>query len=364
MIWSWTLHKYLARQFLIGVGMVFAVFLFLAFSIDLVDLIDRTAEKHVPTQAIVTMCLFQLPDLGMKLLPFAVLLGGVFSFVRLARSHELQAIRAAGFSAWNLLAAPLGVSAALGVSIVLLFTPISARMLVGFTQLEAKYIHGQASQLAVSSNGLWLRQGDAKAQSVIHARHVERQGIQLEDVIVFLYGAGDAFVGRIDAGSATLSPGNWTLHNAWVSSMDGKPAQSHATYVLPTTLTPARIQESFASPDTLSFWTLPSFIASARRAGFSANRYLLYFDSLLILPAMFCAMVLMAASFSLRLARLGGLGRVVVLGALAGFGVYFFSNVATALGETGILPIPLAAAAPATAAILIGLSLVLHHEDG
>lgn len=363
MIWSWTLHKYLARQFLSGVGIVFAVFVFLTFSINFVDLVDRTADKHVPTETIAAMCFFQQPDLGMKLLPFAVLLGGVFAFVRLSRSHELQAIRAAGFSAWNLLAGPLSVAAALGVAVVLVFTPISARMLTEFAQLEAKYIHGQSSQLAVSANGLWLRQGESSSQSVIHAAHVARQGVELEDVVVFRYGAGDQFDGRIDAKSATLQQGAWLMRKAWVSGREGT-QRSYSTYILPTTLTSTRIQESLASPDTLSFWTLPSFIAAARRAGFSATRYILYFDSLLILPALFCAMVLMAASFSLRLARLGGLGRVVLLGAFAGFGVYFFSNVATALGETGILPVPLAAAAPATAAILIGLSLVFHHEDG
>jgi lipopolysaccharide export system permease protein len=363
MTWSWTLHKYLARQFLVSVGIVMALFLFLTFSIDFVDLVDRTADKHVPMQAIVVMCVFQLPDLGMKLLPFAVLLGGVFAFVRLSRSHELLAIRAAGFSAWNVLAAPLIVSAMLGASVALFFTPISAMMLGEFSQLEAKFIHGQASQLAVSSNGLWLRQGNATAQSVIHALHVANQGVELEDVIVFLYGERDKFIGRIDAKSASLEDGVWMLHNAFVSTKNGDP-KAYNHYSLPTTLTPARIQESFASPDTLSFWTLPSFIAAARRAGFSATRYLLYFDSLLIMPAMFAAMVLMAASFSLRLARLGGMGRVVLFGALSGFGVYFFSNVATALGESGILPVALAAAAPATTAILLGLSLVFHHEDG
>jgi lipopolysaccharide export system permease protein len=363
MSWSWTLHKYLARQFLLGVGLVLALFVFLTFSIDFVDLLDRTAEKHVPSSTILTMCAFQLPDLGLKLLPFAVLLGAVLAFVRLSRSHELLAIRAAGVSAWNLLAGPLAVSAALGAIVALLVTPFSSRMLVEFTELEAKYIHGQPSQLAVSGNGLWLRQGNAAAQSVIHALHVANQGVQLDDVVVFLYGGNDQFMGRIDASAAALGDGIWTLHNAWVSGTDGKPRQ-HKTYVLPTTLTPSRIQESFASPDTLSFWTLPGFIASAQRAGFSATRYLLYFDSLLLLPAMFAAMVLVAASFSLRLARLGGLARVALWGVLSGFGVYFFSNVATALGETGILPIPLAAAAPATVAILIGLTLVFHHEDG
>ena len=43
---------------------------------------------------------------------------------------------------------------------------------------------------------------------------------------------------------------------------------------------------------------------------------------------------------------------------------FIFNDVAQALGNTGILPIPLAAAAPATAAILLGLTLVFHQEDG
>jgi lipopolysaccharide export system permease protein len=236
-------------------------------------------------------------------------------------------------------------------------------MLQKYSALEATYIRGQASQLAISRNGLWLRQGDRTRQSVIHSQRVADQGIRLEDVIVYFFGANDRFLGRIDAQSADLRPGEWQLHDAWVSDQAGHLVR-HTVYSLPTTLTASRIQQSFASPDTLSFWTLPGFIATARAAGFSATKYQLYFDTLLVLPAMFAAMVFMAASFSLRLARLGGLGRVIVLSALAGFGVYFFGDVTQALGDTGVLPVALAAAAPAAAAILLGMTLVFHQEDG
>lgn len=363
MSWSWTLYQYLARQFLVAVGIVFAAFTFLTFSIDVVDLLDRTGDRHVPTVAVVAMALLQLPDLALKLLPFAVLLGGIFAFVRLSRSHELQAIRAAGVSAWNLLIAPICVALALGVAAVLVFTPVASRLLVQYAAMEARLIRGQASQLAISANGLWLRQGDAKAQSVVHALRVADQGTKLEDVTIFLYGTADRFEGRIDAQSAALGKGAWTLRGAWVSGAAGHP-KHYDSYSLPTRLTARRIQESFAAPDTLSFWALPGFIETARQAGFSATRYILYYESLLMMPVLLAAMVLMAASFSLRLARLGGLGRIVVWSALAGFGVYFLSALTRALGETGILPVPLAAAAPATAAILVGMALVFHLEDG
>ena len=99
MSWSWTLYRYLAEQFLSGVAIVYSVFLLLAFSIDVVDLTNRTAGHGVSTFVVVGMAILQLPDLGQKMLPFAVLLGGVFAFARLSRSQELVAIRAAGMSA-------------------------------------------------------------------------------------------------------------------------------------------------------------------------------------------------------------------------------------------------------------------------
>jgi lipopolysaccharide export system permease protein len=363
MSWSWTLYRYLATRFLIGIGIVYGTFLLLAFSIDLVELTNRTAGHNVSTPVIVGMALLQLPDLGQKMLPFAVLLGGVVAFAMLSRNQELVAIRAAGMSAWDFLAPPLAVAFAIGVFVVLAFTPISSRMLGQFSALEAKYIKGEASQLSIARNGLWLRQGDETQQSVIHALHVADQGVHLEDVVVFRYGANDHFLGRVDAKSAQLAAGTWTLTDAWVSGAEGSPVH-HDAYRLVTTLTPAQIQESFAPPDTLSFWELPSFIRAAQNAGFSAIRYELYLYTLLAMPALFAAMVFMAASFSVRLGRSGGLPRVILISALAGFGVYFFSEFARALGQTGILPVALAATAPATASILIGMTLVFNQEDG
>ena len=363
MSWSWTLYRYLASQFLLGVAVIYGAFLLLAFSMDVVDLINRTAGHGVASTVIIGMALLQLPDIGQKLLPFAVLLGGVFCFVRLSRSQELVATRAAGVSAWDFLVPPLAVAIVIGLVHVLAVTPISSRMLAQFSALEAKYIKGQASQLSVSVNGLWLRQGDENQQSVIHALTVSDQGVRLDDVIVILYGPNDHVDGRIDAKSAQLTRGAWIMADAWVSGASGQ-VKHYDRYDLKTTLTPAEIQESFAPPDTLSFWALPQFIHAAQSAGFSALPYRLYLFTLLALPALFAAMVFMAASFSLKLQRTGGLGRVVLISALSGFAVYFFSELTRALGQSGILPVVLAATAPAAAAILIGMTLVFHQEDG
>jgi len=182
-------------------------------------------------------------------------------------------------------------------------------------------------------------------------------------VIVFLYGANDRFAGRIDAKSGRLQDRAWLLQDAWVSDTNGRPTH-HDSFTLDTTLTPEQIQESFRSPDTLSFWDLPSFIRAAQAAGFSATRYQLYLYTLYALPALFAAMVLMAASFSLRISREGGTAKVILFSAACGFAVYFFTDLTRVLGQSGTVPVLLAATAPAVAAILIGMTLLFNQEDG
>ena len=133
-------------------------------------------------------------------------------------------------TAWDFLLPPLTVAVFIGVFAVTLFTPVSARMFSEFAGLEARYVKGQESQLSVSMNGLWLRQGDAKQQSVIHALRVAQQGEHLEDVLVFLYGAGDKFLGRVDAESAQLHERYWVLNNAWVSGPDRKSTRLNSSH--------------------------------------------------------------------------------------------------------------------------------------
>ncbi len=363
MNWSPTLMAYLARRFILSVGGVFAALSALALSLDLADQFTRNSERGIPASVVVTMSLLKLPDVAEKLLPFAVLLGAVLAFARMSKSHELVAVRASGISAWEFLAPPLAVSIMLGVGAMTLFSPMAASFLAQYSRLEARYVHGQASQLSVSSTGLWLRQGDGAHQSVVHALRVADQGVHLEDIIIFNYEGQDRYAGRIDAASADLQKGHWHLRNAWVSGVDGRP-QHRDTYDLPTDLTPQEIEESFASPDTISFWELPRFISNAEAAGFSAVRHKIYWYSLLVLPLLFAAMVFMAASFSLHLVRLGGQTRLIIVAIMSGFGVYFLGNLTSALGQSGMLPPPLAAAAPAAAALLLGMTLLFHEEDG
>jgi lipopolysaccharide export system permease protein len=75
-------------------------------------------------------------------------------------------------------------------------------------------------------------------------------------------------------------------------------------------------------------------------------------------------MALVAAGFSLRNARRGGVGRIVTAGVAAGFALFMISKIAEEFGQSGALPPLLAAWAPAAAGLMLSVSLLLHLEDG
>lgn len=117
-------------------------------------------------------------------------------------------------------------------------------------------------------------------------------------------------------------------------------------------------------PETLSFWDLPAFIDAIEDAGFSGSRHRLYFHKLLSLPFLLCAMVLIASVFTLRLSNRSGIGYMVLGGVMAGFLLYFLSDVTIAFGLSGAIPPPLAAWTPTIITMAIGTASLLYLEDG
>jgi len=361
---SLTFSLYLGRQFLMGIGFVLGILLALIFLIDVVEILRRASGREATDFGLVLgMAALNLPTLTLKILPVATLFGAIFTFSRLTRSHELIVARAAGVSVWQFLTPAVVIALLLGTFMVTLFNPLAAIMSSRYERLEGRFLEGRQSLLAVSTTGLWLRQADEYGQSVIHARHVSSAGTELRDVIIFMYKGQNEFIGRIDASRAMLEPGRWSLTDALLTR-SGESAVRMEQYELRTSLTLAQIQEGFASPQTLSFWTLPSFVRTLELAGFSATRHRLHWHNLLSTPLLLTAMILLAATFSLRPTRRGGTGLLLGAGVSTGFLLYFISDVVHAFGIAGNLPVILAAWSPTGICTLLGLSLLLHLEDG
>jgi lipopolysaccharide export system permease protein len=365
-----TLSIYISRQFTASVVAMLAALSGLVSMFDFIELLRRSASKPDATFGLVSqIAALRLPYIGMQILPFAVLLGGILCFWRLTRSSELIVARSAGVSAWEFLTAPTFCAALFGVIATCVISPISSVMLARAEAMDNTYLRTGGGPLALSGGQLWLRQSDRmlspQGVAIIHAHSVSVHGRSLtaQEVSVFRLDGGDRLLARIEARSATLANGDWQLDDARTIRPEQLP-DAPGTVDLPTDLTVSRVQDSFASPDTLSFWALPDFIALLDRSGFSSIRHRLHFQALLALPVLAATMALVSAGFSMRPARRGGVARMIGSGVAAGFALFVVSKIAEEFGQSGALPVSLAAWAPTAAGLMLAVALLLHTEDG
>lgn len=371
MNFSPTLFLYISRRFFGSVVGIFCVVLFLAGLFDAIELVRRTgANDTVGLNTLFGMAMLRAPSIALKAAPFVMLLAAMWTYARLARGSEIVVTRAAGVSAWGVALPSLVTAALLGAFATAIYSPIAAAMLDRFDRFEAQIFKANASLLSISDEGLWLRQGGAAQQSVIHAQASNADGTKLGNVTIFLLRDGDELSGRIDAARAELQPPFWRLEDAVIHRIDhGDPNAppkrvAEAVYDLPTDLTSEQIVESFAAPETIPVWRLPAFIRNLEDAGFSARRHILHLHSSLAAPMLFAAMALLGGAFSMRHARLGGLGEMALFAALTGFTVYFVFDIAHALAGSGLIPPHPAAWGPPAAALMLAAGLLLHFEDG
>lgn len=364
MFLSRTFSIYVGRQFLLWTGAIILVLVAIVEIFDVLELFRRTSKNEGGmTGVVATMALLKMSNVIERIIPFAVLFGAMFTFSRLNRHQELVVARAAGVSAWQFLLPMIILAFTIGVFQITAFNPFAATMLLQYEKLEAKYIRGRSSLAAVSDEGLWLRQRTPEGHYLLHASEVIPQAMELRKVIVFRMRDPDRFVERIDAPKARLEKGYWLLWDVRVNNVEDQP-QRHASYNLATDLTLENINDSFAPPETLSIWTLPHFVAVLERAGFSALRHRIHWQSKLAQPLLLCAMVLLAAMFSLRHVRRGGAMVMIAIGIGAGFVLFFMTDVVAALGSSGSIPVLLAAWSPAIISTLLGTAVLFHLEDG
>lgn len=358
-----TLSRYFGVRFLTAVLAMFAGTLLLTAMIDFLEMMRRSGDiPDTSALLIAKITLFRVPFITERVLPFTVLVGGMFCYLNLSRRLELVVARSAGISAWQFTAPAMALALLIGAFMTAVYNPVSAILREQSSRLEAD-LFGYERGFGSATSGFWLRLRNDEGQAVLNARSSHQQGLQLSGVTLFRFDPSGTFQDRIEAKTASLEHGYWRLEGArfYVS---GIAPTERDVFRIKTTLTPAQVGESFATPETVPFWSLASYIDAAENAGLAASGYRLQYYQLLAQPFYLLAMVLLAAAVSLRFFRMGGVQKIVLGGISAGFFLYVLAKITGDLSKAGMMAPTAAAGLPAAIGGVTGLLAMLYQEDG
>ena len=359
-----TLGRYFASRFVISALGVFASIFVLLVLVDYIEMVRKTSGLVSASAVMVAeTSLFRVPQLLEKMMPFCVLIGTMICYLALSRRLELVVARAAGVSAWQFITPALASSIVLGILATTAYNPMSADLRETSKRMEAQLFGSAPGGGIQDASGFWINLANSDGQAIINAARSEQQGVRLTGLTVFTFDTDNQFKERIEAREATLEEGRWEFKSVRRYSLDAPPVDQD-TFYLATSLTPAQVRNSFSTPETVSFWQLPNYIRSSESSGFATAGYRLQYHKLVAQPFLLAAMVMLAASVSLRFFRFGGVQKMVLSGVGAGFLLYVLSKVTEDLSKAELMH-PIAAAwLPVCVGGLTGFLALLYQEDG
>jgi len=283
-------------------------------------------------------------------LPITILLGTIAGVLDLQRHAELTAMKAAGFSIWQIMRAPL-----LAISLLaFVFTVASdTPTILADRALPAHSLGMQGD--------IWLEQAGEDARYVLTARHAQADPPLLDDVQIFDATPGGP--GRIVAKSAKLQAGHWRLTDAVRYSPNVAP-ETFARLDIATRTTPGDIKLEISGAKDLTFPEMVSAATSKISNAQLRSAALTNLFRIFSLPFMVMGSVLIGFAFTSGYRRKNDYGQAALHGLVAGFVLFVVNELAIRSGSADVLPPLLATAAPAIVSIIVGLTALLYLEDG
>ena len=104
------LFKYLIKNHLMNLILIFSIFFILIFIIDLIELYRRSENKinygelkEISFQDLILMSFLKGPNVMQKILPLTILIGSIITFIKWRQNNYFIIIRTVGISLWKLI---------------------------------------------------------------------------------------------------------------------------------------------------------------------------------------------------------------------------------------------------------------------
>lgn len=357
---SSTTTWYMARMFVVR---SFAVMFALVLVLQTLDLLgqsgDILAYKGNGSPQVWFYVSLRLPELIAFILPFAVLLGTLITFVTLNQNSEVISMKAAGLSAHQILAPLIVASLAIAAVSFAFNERIVSRASATLDRWQ-KVDYGPIPSDRRAQSNVWVRDGD----HLIRAGLVTGRGpaTRLSDITVYNR-TGGTLNAIVRAKSAAPDGNGWMLTDARRFDVAKGTEAVLGNIRVGEGVRPDQFTLASVDADGLSFMGLSEAIADLKAAGRPTSALEAGLWHKLAGPLSVVLMPLLGAVAAFGIARSGKVLVRAAMGAALGFAYFMADNFGLAMGNLGAYPPLLAAWGPFFLFLLIGEAVLIQTEE-
>jgi lipopolysaccharide export system permease protein len=259
------LDKYIAKEFIKGVLLSLATFIFIYYVVDLFEKLSGFIDKKASMLAVIKYYVYQLPATIVLILPVAVLLSLFFTLGFMSRRNELVAIKSAGVSVNRILLPLFVVGFLLSVAVFGIgegLAPAGNRSMETVKRVELDKL--PAIDYKYRRDMFYLGSGGR----MYFAKIFDGRKNELVEPIVLQFGPQSTILQRTDARRADWTGEGWKFKDAVVRTFNPERVTHYDEIVMPQLKeTPDDFSKVKENPEDMSYWSLRRYINGKKKAG-------------------------------------------------------------------------------------------------
>ncbi len=353
------LALYMAREFLKMFSFMVVAFVSIYSIFDFLEKANNFSEAGVPTSALVSFFILQIPEIVALMVPVAILMATVITLGLMSKRNEVVAVKSSGVSIFRFTLPIVLLALALTLMVALLNETVLPKTKAKTNYIWDVMVEKRPGQL-YHKEKFWYKGHN----SIYRVGFYDVESQALADVVYYRFDKDFNLSMRVDARRARHLGGRWVFFSGLYQERlpeGGYTAYSFEERAVDLPERPSDFVRLAKPSEEMSLGELSRFVAKIEAEGYDSRRYRVDMQSKLSFP--FVSLIMALLGVPLALFKEGG--RSLALAVVSGLAcalIYWisFSYVRSIFGYAGILPPFLAAWLPNGLFFIAGLWLFTH----
>jgi lipopolysaccharide export system permease protein len=339
------LFRYVAREFVrlffMCLGALIVVYL-------VFDFIDRAGNFFRSDPAFVYVLLYffyKIPTIVFQLVPVSALLAALLVLAVMSRNSEITAMKAGGISV-SVIVLPILIWSCVfagGAFAVTEFVVPAATTKMKY--VKRVHIKGKRWSAHLRDKDLWYKSPGA----IYHIDRFWPEHNRLEGLQIQRLDDNFAVTERTGAVEAVWEDGRWVAHDGVTRTFERGRLTTEETFAerevgIPET--PEDLMVYKKDPEQMGFRELRAYIADLETEGYDTRKYRVEMHGKISFSLVTVIMALLGIPWAIRSGRQGGVAFGIAVAVIIGVIYWIVLGFSLALGESGTLPIVVAAWGP------------------
>ena len=331
-------ESYLTKLFLKNILIIFVVFSFLSFFLNIFEEIKYFENKEIDLYYPILLTILNIPSIIFEILPFIFLLGVMFFFINLYENEEINLLRSNGINNVKITLTISLISLIFGIMIIVFYYSFSANLKSLYLNIKYKYSEAGDYLAVVNEDGLWIKEKskDGKTSFIINAKTYNINS--LENLEIIELDNDYKLLNTIISKKADIIKKKWILEDVKIYS-DTKKTENIKKYIYYSSFNSEIISNLYSNLNSLNILQLIELKKNYQSIGYSATDVRLQLNKIYSIPIYLTLTTIIGALLMLKLTFIRSKFFMIVVGVSVSVIFYYINYFSVLFGKNETLPV-------------------------